>query len=251
MTDISLGGVGQPDPLMVALLLSVAGFFYTCRICWRFHIYSHPAALERWGEPSCAWGFGLQRLLRIQRSDQVESSRGEGVALVPDGLNSDSIPRRPHCSTRKPSQNLHGHSYRGGGISIILVTYMLRVLHIGWPLKIVLGAMIGAVAGLTGIGGGVYLAPLLLLAGVAKPKTTAAMTTTFILLNSLSGILARVPRLGALIPNYSLVLAVPMVVVAAQFSSYLGSRRLSQFNVRRAIGVVLITVGIYIAFTLI
>ena len=134
-----------------------------------------------------------------------------------------------------------------GGFSVMLATYPLRILKVNPIMKVTIGALIGAVAGLTGIGGGVYLAPILILAGMAKPKTTAATTTIFILLNSLSGIAARSPRLGILISNPLVAVAIPVVLIAAQFGSYIGSRRLTQTNVRRVIGVVLISVGLYIA----
>jgi uncharacterized membrane protein YfcA len=137
-----------------------------------------------------------------------------------------------------------------GGGSVITATYPLRVVRVGWSLKVLIGAVIGVVAGLTGIGGGVYLAPVLILAGMAKPKTTAATTTIFILLNSISGIIARTTRLGTLLfSNPLLLAAIPAIVIAAQLGSYLGSRRLTQTNVRRTIGAVLITVGVYIAAT--
>lgn len=136
-----------------------------------------------------------------------------------------------------------------GGVSVMLATYPLRVVKVNAPLKIAVGAIIGIVAGLTGIGGGVYLAPILILAGIAKPKATAATTTIFILLNSLSGIIARVPRLGILIANPLLVWTIPTVLLAAQLGSYIGSRRLTQTNVRRVIGAVLISVGTYITLT--
>lgn len=137
-----------------------------------------------------------------------------------------------------------------GGISVILATYPLRIISVKSPAKIAIGAVIGVVAGLTGIGGGVYLAPILILAGMAKPKTTAATTTIFILLNSVSGIVARTSRLGVLLFSSPLLLVtIPVVLVAAQFGSYLGSRRLTQTNVRRTIGAVLITVGAYIVAT--
>lgn len=136
-----------------------------------------------------------------------------------------------------------------GGLSVMVATYPLKVVKVNVPLKVIVGAIIGAVAGLTGIGGGVYLAPVLILAGMAKPKATAATTTVFILLNSLSGVAARIPRFGALVSNPLLLLAIPVVLVAAQFGSYIGSRRLTQTNVRRVIGAVLVTVGLYIVAT--
>ncbi|MEK0420642.1 MAG: hypothetical protein RLZZ161_493, partial [Bacteroidota bacterium] len=52
-----------------------------------------------------------------------------------------------------------------------------------------IGAIIGFVSGLTGIGGGVWLSPILLLAGWARQKETAAISSAFIFVNSLSGLL--------------------------------------------------------------
>lgn len=136
------------------------------------------------------------------------------------------------------------------GLSVIAATYPLRVVKVAWPTKIAIGAIIGIVAGLTGIGGGVYLAPVLILAGMAKPKTSAATTTVFIMLNSLSGIIARAGRLGTVLFSNPLLLAsIPPILIAAQLGSYLGARRFSQTNVRRTIGLVLITVGAYIALS--
>lgn len=143
-----------------------------------------------------------------------------------------------------------GLAITAGGVSLILITFPLSRVDLKWPFKILIGILIGAVAGLTGIGGGVYLAPVLILAGMAKPKTTAATTTVFILLNSVSGIVARIPRLGGLILSSSVfLLTIPVLLVSAQLGSYFGSQRLSQINVKRTIGLVLITVGTYITLS--
>lgn len=50
------------------------------------------------------------------------------------------------------------------------------------------GGFLGALAGLTGVGGGIYLSPLLLLAGWAKVKECAAVSAAFIWVNSASGL---------------------------------------------------------------
>jgi uncharacterized membrane protein YfcA len=143
-----------------------------------------------------------------------------------------------------------GVAIAGGGVSLIVITFSLGHVDLPWPFEILIGIVIGTVAGLTGIGGGVYLAPVLILAGMAEPKTTAATTTVFILLNSVSGIIARVPRLGSLVlSNPIFLLTIPVLLVSAQFGSYFGSRRLSQINVKRVIGLVLITVGAYLTIT--
>lgn len=51
--------------------------------------------------------------------------------------------------------------------------------------------LIGILSGMTGIGGGIYLAPLLYLSGWSGPRSIAATTALFIALNSVSGLLAR------------------------------------------------------------
>jgi uncharacterized protein len=50
-----------------------------------------------------------------------------------------------------------------------------------------IGAVIGFVSGLTGVGGGVFLAPLMIAMHWASPKQTAALSAPFILTNSVVG----------------------------------------------------------------
>lgn len=52
-------------------------------------------------------------------------------------------------------------------------------------------AVIGGIAGLTGIGGGVYLSPLLHLSGWGSPKHIAAVSSSYILVNSFASIITR------------------------------------------------------------
>ncbi len=61
-----------------------------------------------------------------------------------------------------------------------------RPLHRAW--SIVVGGGLGLLSGMVGIGGGIFLAPLLLLLHWAAPKQVAAFSAVFILLNSLSGL---------------------------------------------------------------
>jgi uncharacterized membrane protein YfcA len=50
------------------------------------------------------------------------------------------------------------------------------------------GAALGLLAGLTGVGGGIFLSPLMLLLGWADLRTTAATSALFIVANSLAGL---------------------------------------------------------------
>lgn len=53
------------------------------------------------------------------------------------------------------------------------------------------GAMLGLLSGAVGIGGGVFLSPLIVLAGWADTKTTSATAAVFIIANSVSGLAGR------------------------------------------------------------
>ena len=53
------------------------------------------------------------------------------------------------------------------------------------------GAVLGLVAGITGIGGGVYLVPLVIFLGLGTAKEAAACGAFFIWVNSVSGLIAR------------------------------------------------------------
>lgn len=83
-------------------------------------------------------------------------------------------------------------------------------LRLLWPLGLALGALLDFLAGLIGVGGGIFLSPLLLFLGWADAKRTAAISAAFIWLNSLSGLSAHAIR-GS--PDWGLLL--PLLAVVA------------------------------------
>ena len=58
-------------------------------------------------------------------------------------------------------------------------------------LSLAIGLILGFIAGSVGIGGGIYLVPIILLTGIGSSKEAAAAGAAFILINSIVGILAR------------------------------------------------------------
>ena len=60
-----------------------------------------------------------------------------------------------------------------------------------WPILFVIGASIGLVSGMIGMGGGILLSPILLLMGWSTMKQTAAISAIFIFLNSIAGIIGQ------------------------------------------------------------
>ncbi len=81
-----------------------------------------------------------------------------------------------------------------------------------------LGAVIGGLAGLTGIGGGIFLSPVLILARYVNAKTAAGVAAGFITLNSCAGLAAQ----RALLPN--LPTQTPMWLLSAAVGGLIGSR---------------------------
>ncbi|MBX3429668.1 MAG: sulfite exporter TauE/SafE family protein [Hyphomonadaceae bacterium] len=99
------------------------------------------------------------------------------------------------------------------------------------------GAALGALAGLTGIGGGVYLSPLLVFAGWADPQRATGIAACFIVVNSIAGLAGRASSLAAL-PAY-----LPWFMAAAMIGALIGTtwslRGLDKRGVLRVLGVVL------------
>lgn len=77
--------------------------------------------------------------------------------------------------------------------------------------KVLIGSVLGILAGLTGIGGGIFLSPLLLSLGWGKPKEVAGSAALFILFNSVFGLMghfSKIDSLGILITYSPLFIAV-------------------------------------------
>jgi uncharacterized protein len=109
------------------------------------------------------------------------------------------------------------------------------------PLAVLIGAVLGFLAGLTGIGGGVFLSPLLYLFRWVKPKTTGGIAAGFIWLNSVAGLAGtgwqKITHAGPL-----LWLTLP-AFVGALLGTHYGARRWSSVTFSRVLAGVLIFAG--------
>jgi uncharacterized membrane protein YfcA len=104
-----------------------------------------------------------------------------------------------------------------------------------------IGAVLGFVAGLTGIGGGIFLSPLLILTGWEEPRRTSGAAAVFILVNSVLGLLGRLSSVQAIPPQ-----AVPLAIAAicgGLIGSWLGVHRLQPMVLRRVHSVVVLVSG--------
>ena len=105
-----------------------------------------------------------------------------------------------------------------------------------------IGAAMGLLAGLTGVGGGIFLSPLLLMLGWAGTKQTSAVAALFILVNSFAGLAATFVAKTASLPGYTWILAVAVLAGGWVGAEY-GSRRFANPLVRRVLAVVLAAAG--------
>ena len=87
--------------------------------------------------------------------------------------------------------------------------------------SILIGGILGFFSGVVGIGGGIFLSPILFLIRAGKPKHIVTTASLFILINSLSGIAGQLTKATVLseIQNYWFLLLV--VLIGGQIGNYL------------------------------
>ena len=104
------------------------------------------------------------------------------------------------------------------------------------------GAVIGLISGLIGVGGGIFLTPLMILMRWANARQAAAVSAPFILLNSIAGLIGFSAQASPVFPEIIMWLALP-VFVGGFLGSYLGSRSLATSSIARVLSLVLILAG--------
>ncbi len=114
------------------------------------------------------------------------------------------------------------------------------------PLAIFFGAGIGLLSGLTGVGGGIFLSPLLLLMGWANMRQTAGVSAPFILVNSIAGLLGHISSVQML-PG-ALPVWAAAALIGAIIGTEFGSRRLNSLTLRRLLAAVLVIAGLKMIF---
>jgi uncharacterized protein len=114
-------------------------------------------------------------------------------------------------------------------------------------LALILGAIMGLLSGLTGVGGGIFLTPVLLLTNWTETKKAAGISAMFILVNSISGLLGNYAQISNL-PT-SVWAWIAAAIVGGFIGSTLGSQRFNSITLRRVLSVVLVIAGLKLIFT--
>jgi uncharacterized membrane protein YfcA len=109
-------------------------------------------------------------------------------------------------------------------------------------IALIVGALIGLLSGLTGVGGGIFLSPVLLLMGWAKTKETSGVAVTFILVNSIAGLLGNYSSITYL--SGDLIYWAPAALIGGWIGTELGTRLLPISGIRKFLSVVLLLAGL-------
>ena len=110
------------------------------------------------------------------------------------------------------------------------------------PLILAAGAGIGFLSGLTGVGGGIFLSPLLLLFAWAETRAVSGIAAAFILVNSIAGLLGQISK-GASLPA-ALPVWAAAALIGGLIGAELGSRRLGKPALKRLLAAVLLVAGL-------
>jgi len=112
-------------------------------------------------------------------------------------------------------------------------------------LSLVAGSILGLVAGIAGIGGGIYLVPLIIVLGLGTEKEAATCGAIFIWLNSLSGLISRFQHNAIDLSDYiPLIIA---VLAGGALGSYMGSSRFSPKTMEKILGSVILIAIFFLA----
>lgn len=111
-----------------------------------------------------------------------------------------------------------------------------------YPWAIPTGIVLGLLAGMTGIGGGIFLAPMILLFAWTGEKEAAAVASVFVWFNSLAGLSAHAMRGN--VPTGEIVPLVLAVGVGGAVGGWFGARVASRRTVRRIIASLLLVVSV-------
>jgi uncharacterized membrane protein YfcA len=121
-----------------------------------------------------------------------------------------------------------------------------RVLGVKRVPAVILGGVIGLLSGLTGVGGGIFLSPVLLMLKWAGPRTTAGISAPFILVNSVIALSANamsVQQLPAELPWLGAA-----ALAGALVGTWLGLEKLNQRGLLLVLALVMTLAGTKLLF---
>ena len=107
-----------------------------------------------------------------------------------------------------------------------------------WPILLIVGAAIGFVSGIIGIGGGILLTPILIYFSWSSVRQASLLSALFILLNSISGLMAIKEKV--LQETESIYIMLIAVVIGGIIGSYAGVKIFNGQILKRILAIVLL-----------
>ena len=143
-------------------------------------------------------------------------------------------------------------------LGILLIIPIVRFLFFGnisvaeikkpnMVLSLLIGAAIGFLSGMIGIGGGIILSPVLLLLKWANMKQAAAISALFIFVNSISGLAGQLTK--GIHFSVDMYAYVGVAFAGGICGAYFGSMRFNQSILRYLLAIVLMVAAYKLLFT--
>jgi len=110
--------------------------------------------------------------------------------------------------------------------------------------SISIGSVLGLISGIVGIGGGIFLSPILFLLKADKPKNIVTTASLFILINSISGILGQLTKKIVLVEILFYWQLFFAVLIGGLIGNYLNLKILSN----RTLAIITSLLVIFVAF---
>ena len=120
-------------------------------------------------------------------------------------------------------------------------------------LNILMSLLLGLVAGIIGIGGGIFFAPILHLQNALPSKQISAFSSIFILFNSIAGLLGQVLKqiqANNILDYSEYYVFIIAVILGGQIGNYFGVKVFSESIIRRLTSVLVIYVGLRLIINL-
>jgi uncharacterized membrane protein YfcA len=138
------------------------------------------------------------------------------------------------------------------GVTLLIAGILMLVNKTDKTIKLpnymngIIGGGIGLLSGLVGIGGGIFLSPLLYLSHWAKAKVIATTTACFILVNSISGLIGQISTNGFDIDFELTTLLLITVLIGGQVGSRLAATKINPKIVRKITAFLILFVALKI-----
>ena len=124
----------------------------------------------------------------------------------------------------------------------------IKIKKLNLIISFLIGSTLGLISGIVGIGGGIFLSPILFLLKADKPKNIVTTASLFILINSISGILGQLTKetvLNEIILYWPLFFA---VLVGGLFGNYLNLKIFSNRILALVTSLLVLFVALRMAF---